>query len=81
VWEAVIPKVIEAYKVTSTLCETGAGASDVASSAYCTASWFAGVGRTVRSVAVMSGTAGTANVPGTDRQICAPTKRSLERAN
>jgi hypothetical protein len=36
--EVVVPKVIEAYKVTSTLCETGAGASDVASSGYCTAS-------------------------------------------
>ena len=37
-WECVIPHVIESLKVTSTLCVTGAGAIDVASSAYCTAS-------------------------------------------
>jgi hypothetical protein len=37
-WEVVVPKVIEAYKVTSTLCESGAGSTDVAASAYCTAS-------------------------------------------
>jgi hypothetical protein len=37
-WEVVVPKVIEAYKITSTLCETGAGSTDVAASAYCTAS-------------------------------------------
>ncbi len=37
-WEAVVPKVIESYAVTSTLCATGAGAIDVASSAYCTSS-------------------------------------------
>jgi hypothetical protein len=37
-WEVAVPKVIEAYKVTSTLCETGAGTSDISSAAYCTAS-------------------------------------------
>jgi hypothetical protein len=37
-WEAVIPKVIESLKLTMTLCDTGAGASDVASSGYCTSS-------------------------------------------
>ena len=36
--ETVIPKVVEAYKWTATVCETGAGATDVSSSAYCTAS-------------------------------------------
>lgn len=37
-FEALIPRVIEAMKVTSTLCVTGAGAIDVASSGFCTAS-------------------------------------------
>jgi hypothetical protein len=37
-WESYIPKVIEAYKWTATLCETGQGAIDVTSSAFCTAS-------------------------------------------
>jgi hypothetical protein len=37
-WEAMIPKVIEAYKVTSTLCDTRARAIDVANSAFCSAS-------------------------------------------
>jgi hypothetical protein len=37
-WEAVLPKVVDAYKVTSTVCESGAGSSDVAASGYCTAS-------------------------------------------
>jgi hypothetical protein len=37
-WEVVVPKVIEAYKITSTLCESGAGSTDVAASGYCTAS-------------------------------------------
>jgi hypothetical protein len=37
-WECVVPKEIESLKVTSTLCTTGAGATDVASSAYCSAS-------------------------------------------
>jgi hypothetical protein len=37
-WEAVVPKVIESLKITSTLCDTGAGAIDVASSAFCTSS-------------------------------------------
>jgi hypothetical protein len=30
--EVVVPKVIEAYKVTSTLCETGEGANDASPS-------------------------------------------------
>ncbi len=37
-WECVVPKVIESLKITSTLCTTGAGATDASSSAYCTAS-------------------------------------------
>ena len=37
-WKAIVPKVIEAYKWTATLCETGQGAIDVTSSAFCTAS-------------------------------------------
>jgi hypothetical protein len=37
-WEAVIPKVIESLKLTMTLCDTGAGASDVSSAGYCTSS-------------------------------------------
>jgi hypothetical protein len=34
----VIPKVIEAQKLTMTLCTTGAGALDVSSASYCTSS-------------------------------------------
>lgn len=34
--EVVVPKVIEAYKWTATLCETGQGAIDVTSSSFCT---------------------------------------------
>jgi hypothetical protein len=37
-WEAVVPKVIEANKVTSTLCEIGTGSTDSSASAFCTAS-------------------------------------------
>ncbi len=37
-WEAVIPKVIESYAVTSTLCDTGQGAIDVTSASFCTSS-------------------------------------------
>jgi hypothetical protein len=35
-WEAIVPKVIESLKITSTLCPTGAGALDVSSAAFCT---------------------------------------------
>lgn len=37
-WEAVVPHVIEAQQITSTLCATGSGAIDVTAAAYCTAS-------------------------------------------
>lgn len=37
-WEAIVPHVIESQRITSTLCYTGAGAIDVADTAYCTAS-------------------------------------------
>jgi hypothetical protein len=37
-WEAIVPKVHESLKLTMTLCTTGAGALDVTSVAYCTAS-------------------------------------------
>jgi hypothetical protein len=37
-WEAVVPKVIEAYKWTATLCESGTGSSDSSASGYCSAS-------------------------------------------
>lgn len=36
--ETVIPKVIEAYKWTATVCESGTGSSDTAAGGYCTAS-------------------------------------------
>lgn len=37
-WEAVVPHIIEALKITSTICATGQGAIDVTTTAYCTAS-------------------------------------------
>lgn len=37
-WEAVVPHVIDALKLTSTICATGQGAIDVTDTAYCTAS-------------------------------------------
>jgi hypothetical protein len=37
-WEAILPRVVESLAVTSTLCVTGAGAIDVASTNYCAAS-------------------------------------------
>jgi hypothetical protein len=36
--EVVVPKVIEAYKWTATVCESGTGSSDSSASGYCTAS-------------------------------------------
>jgi hypothetical protein len=35
-WEAVVPKIIEGYKVTRNLCESGTGSTDSSASAYCT---------------------------------------------
>lgn len=37
-WEAVVPHVVESFRITSTICATGSGAIDVTSAAYCTQS-------------------------------------------
>jgi hypothetical protein len=37
-WEALLPRVVEALAITSTLCPNGTGAIDVTSAAYCTSS-------------------------------------------